>query len=335
MIVHAFAAKKAGGKLEPFQYEIESLKPDEVEIEVLYCGICHSDLHMLNNDWSITQYPFVPGHEIVGRISAIGEMVTHLKIGQHVGVGWRSRSCMTCYQCLSGFHNRCLNGIDTIVGKHGGFSDKIHCQSIWAFPIPDNIDIKTAGPLFCGGITVFNPILQNNIKSTDSVAVVGIGGLGHMAIKFFTSWGCKVTAFSTTPHKEKEARLFGAHDFMDSKDLKGIKSAKNKFNMILVTSNADLDWDIYINMLAPGGKLHIVGAVDQIKTKVFPLISLERSIGGSPTGSPATILNMLEFCNHHQLDPVVEEFPLSKVNEAFQHLKSNKARYRIVLRNDL
>jgi uncharacterized zinc-type alcohol dehydrogenase-like protein len=334
MTIQAYAAHKADGKLKAFEYELGSLKPDEADIDVEYCGICHSDLRMLKNEWGVTQYPFVPGHEIIGKVSAIGDMVSHLEVGQYVGVGWRARSCLICDQCLSGHHNRCLKGEDVIVGRYGGFGDKVRCQAVWAFPLPKNINIKTAGPLFCGGITVFNSIIQNNIKATDHVAVVGIGGLGHMALQFLNSWGCEVTAFSTNPEKEKEARQFGAHNFLNSLTPNALKSSANIFDMVLVTTNVDLDWDLYINTLRPGGKLHIVGAAPQIKATVSPLISGERSIGGSPIGGPATIKMMLDFCNRHAIEPVIEEFPLLRVNEALSHLESGKARYRIVLRND-
>ena len=214
------------------------------------------------------------------------------------------------------------------------YADKVRCQALWAFPLPKNINIKTAGPLFCGGITVFNPIIQNNIKSTDHVAVVGIGGLGHMAIKFLNSWGCEVTAMSTNPEKEREAQQFGAHHFLNSRGPDALKSYANYFDMVLVTANVDLDWDAYINTLRPGGKLHIVGAASQVKATVSPLIFGEKSIGASPSGGPAEILMMLDFCNRHAIEPVIEEFPLSRVNEAMAHLESGKARYRIVLRND-
>src|SRR5919112_2612272 len=289
MTIQAYASPKLGDKLERFEYEVGSLKPDEIEIDVEYCGICHSDLHMLKNEWGITHYPFVPGHEIVGKVSAIGEMVKHLKIGQYVGLGWNARSCLICDQCLSGHHNRCLNGEDVIVGRHGGFADKVRCQGLWAFPLPNNINIKTAGPLFCGGITVFNPIIQNNIKSSDHVAVVGIGGLGHLALKFLNAWGCEVTAISTNPDKEKEARAFGANNFINSKNADSLKNSLNRFDMVLVTSNVELDWDSYINTLHPGGKLHIVGAASQVKATVSSLISSEKPMGGPPPGTQSRI----------------------------------------------
>lgn len=335
MNIQAYAAHHAGGKLESFTYNADSLKSDEVEVDIEYCGICHSDLSMLNNDWGITQYPFVPGHEIIGKVSAIGNSVNHLKIGQYVGIGWRSRSCLICDQCLSGYHNRCVNGEDVIVGRFGGYANKVRCQAIWAFLLPENLNIKSAGPLFCGGITVFNPIIQNNIKPIHHVGVVGIGGLGHLALKFLNAWGCEVTAFSTNPNKKEETRRFGAHNFLNTKDPTVLETSKNKFDMVLVTSNVNLDWNAYINTLRPGGKLHIVGAAPSVNADVFSLISGEKSIGGSPIGSPATITAMLDFCNRHSISPVIEEFPLSKVNDAIEHLKEGKARYRIVLKNDL
>jgi uncharacterized zinc-type alcohol dehydrogenase-like protein len=334
MTIQAYAAHKASGKLESFEYELGSLKPDEVEIDVEYCGICHSDLSMLKNEWGITRYPFVPGHEVIGKVAEVGNMVTHLKVGQYVGLGWRARSCLVCDQCLSGYHNRCLKGEDVIIGRHGAYAEKVRCQALWAFPLPKNINTKTAGPLFCGGITVFNPIIQNNIKSTDHVAVVGIGGLGHMAIKFLKSWGCEVTAMSSNPEKEREALQFGAHHFLNSRGPDPLKSYANYFDMVLVTANVDLDWDSYISTLRPGGKLHIVGAASQVKATVSPLIAGEKSIGASPSGGPAEILMMLDFCSRHAIEPVIEEFPLSRVNEAMERLESGKARYRIILRND-
>jgi len=334
MNIQAYGTHKPSGKLEPFQYRLGDLRPDEVEIDVEYCGICHSDLSMIKNEWGLTKYPFVPGHEIIGKVAAIGNMVNHLEVGQYVGLGWRARSCLVCDQCLSGYHNRCLKGEDVIVGRHGGYADKVRCQALFAFPLPKNVNIKSAGPLFCGGITVFNPIIQNNIKSTDHVAVVGIGGLGHLAIKFLDAWGCEVTAVSTNPEKGREAQKLGADHFINSTESEPLKPYTNNFDMVLVTANADLDWDSYIGTLRPGGKLHIVGAASQVKASVFALISGEKSIGASPGGGPAEIIKMLNFCSRFGIEPIIEEYPLSSVNEAMTHLESGKARYRIVLQND-
>jgi len=338
MPIRAFAATAAGQPFESFEYEPDPLAHDEVEINVEYCGICHSDLSMLNNDWEITTYPFVPGHEVVGTIGAVGDKVTHLQAGQRVGLGWTARSCLTCDLCVNGDHNLCQSvpdGMGTIVGRHGGFAERVRCQAIWAFPLPEGVDPQSAGPLFCGGITVFNPLLRCNIKPTMHVGVVGIGGLGHMAIGFADKWGCEVTAFSTSPAKEGEARQMGADHFINSKDAAALEAAASSFDMIIVTVNVPLDWDAYVQALKPTGRLHIVGAVQKYESNWMPLIGGEKSLGGSPTGGPWAMRRMLDFAGRHRIAPMVEEFPMTQVNEAMEKLRSGKPRYRIVLKNDL
>lgn len=338
MAITAMAAKEKGADLERFEYDPGTLADDAVEINVEYCGLCHSDMSMLDNEWEMSEYPLVPGHEVVGTIAAIGSNVQHLQKGQRVGLGWKARSCLVCNECMGGHHNRCQGieqGGDTIVGRHGGFANKVRCQAAWAIPLPDGVEAKSAGPLFCGGITVFNPFVQNEIRPTQRVGVVGIGGLGHMALAFANKWGCEVTAFSTSPEKEDEARSLGAHHFLSSKDEDALEKAANSFDMLLVTVAAPLNWDAYVQTLRPGGKLHIVGAVPSVEVTWFPLIAGDKSIGGSPLGSPATIRDMLEFCGRHEIKPMIEEMPLSKVNDAFEKLRNGSPRYRLVLKNDL
>ncbi|UCD91231.1 MAG: NAD(P)-dependent alcohol dehydrogenase [Desulfobacterales bacterium] len=335
MAIKAYAALKAGGKLEPFEYDPGELAVDQVEIDIDSCGICHSDLSMLNNDWEMAKYPLVPGHEIAGKVGAVGERVTHVKPGQVVGLGWYSKSCMTCNECMSGNHNLCATAEGVIVGRHGGFANKVRAHEAWVIPLPEGINVATAGPLFCGGITVFNPIIQNDIQPTDRVGVVGIGGLGHMAIRFLKAWGCEITAFSTSPAKEAEARELGAHHFVNSHDSDALAKLADAFDMILVTVNAELDWDGYISALGQKGKLHIVGAAPSVSAAVFPLILRQRSIGGSPLGSPATMATMLEFASRHGIEPVTETFPMTKVNDALEKLRTGKPRFRLVLENDL
>jgi alcohol/geraniol dehydrogenase (NADP+) len=322
LTIHAFAAHQIGGSLDPFEFELGPLKPDEVEIEVNYCGICFSDIHMLRNDWGVSRYPLVPGHEVIGIVVEKGIIVEHLKVGQQVGLGWRARSCLACDQCLAGYHNRCPKGEDVIVGRHGGYAARVRCQGIWAFPLPEGINPKTAGPLFCGGITVFNPLIQNNTRPTDHVAVVGIGGLGHIAIKILNAWGCDVTGISSNADKEKDAREFGASHFLHSREPDSLMTHQNNFDLILVTANVELEWDTYVGTL-------------RLSINVSPLNAGEKSIGASPIGGPAEILMMLDFCSRHKIEPMIEEYPLSRVNEALKHLESGKARYRIVLQNDL
>ena len=333
-MIHAYAAKTAGGTLEPFEYDPIALRDKEVEIEVEYCGVCHSDLSMWKNDWGMSQYPLVPGHEVVGTVAAIGDRVTTVEIGQQVGFGWLSHSCMHCEWCMSGNHNLCLTAEQTIVGRYGGFADKVRAHEEWVTPLPAGIDPAKAGPLFCGGITVFNPIVQFDVKPTDRVAVIGIGGLGHMALRFLQAWGCDVTAFSTSPAKESEARELGAANFVNSRDPKVIEAVANSFDLILSTVNADLDWGLYINALRPKGRLHFVGVVpNAIEADAFPLIVGQKSLSGSSDGSPVTAATMLDFVARHGIEPIIETFDFSQVNEAIAHLAAGKARYRIVLKH--
>jgi uncharacterized zinc-type alcohol dehydrogenase-like protein len=333
--IHAYAASEPGGALEPFEYEVGELGRDEVEIDVASCGICYSDVSMLDNHWEISQYPLVPGHEAVGAIAAKGGGVEHLQIGQMVGLGWYSRSCMTCPQCMNGDHNLCLSNEQVIVGRHGGFADKVRCDKAWAVPLPEGVDEKKAGPLFCGGITVFNPIVQFGVQPTHRVGVVGIGGLGHLALQFLNKWGCEVTAFTSTDSKAAEAMKMGAHKTIDSRSDAALDGAAGTFDMILSTVNVSLNWDKYFAALAPRGRLHTVGAIPEpIPAAAFPLIAGQRSLSGSPLGSPATTATMLDFCARHGIEAVTEHFPMSKVNDALEHLRSGKARYRIVLDRD-
>lgn len=331
---HAFAAPAPDAKIEPFDYDPGSLGRDEVEIQVDYCGVCHSDLSMKNNDWEMTKYPFVGGHEVAGRVAAVGDDVEGLEVGQTVGVGWTARSCLHCDQCLSGYQNRCREAKGTIVGRHGGFADRVRAQAAWTIPIPTGVNPIDCGPLFCGGLTVFNPLVENRVSPMAHVAVVGIGGLGHMALQFARAWGCEVTAFSTSPDKETEARELGAHHFLNSRDDQALADAKSQFDMVLVTVNAELDWDGYIETLRPGGTLHLVGAAEKISATVFPLIMAQRSISASPTGSIVRAREMLDFCARHEIKPMIETFPMAEINDAFEHLASGKARYRIVLEGD-
>ncbi len=334
MKVNAYATREPKGLLEPLSYELNELGAEEVDIKVIYCGVCHSDLSMMNNEWGMTQYPLIPGHEIAGEIIAVGTAVKNLKVGDKVGMGWLSASCMSCSQCMEGDHNLCSSSEATIVGRHGGFADHVRGHWSWVVPIPTGMDMGKVGPLFCGGITVFNPIVIAGVLPTDSVGVIGIGGLGHMALKFLKHWGCEVIAFSSNPDKKEEILAMGATKVINSKDPNELEAIQGKLKLILNTTNVKLDWNAYLSALAPKGKLHTVGAVlEPMEIPAFSLIGGEKSVGGSPIGSPGLTKKMLEFCLRHEIYPIVEEFPMEKVNEALDHLKSGKARYRIVLKN--
>lgn len=333
--IKAYAATAKDAPLEPFEFTPGPLGDEEVEIAVDYCGICHSDLSVLGNNWGNTVYPLVPGHEVSGRIVAAGGNVKKVKVGDLVGLGWYAASCMSCPDCMRGDHNFCPGGKDTIIGRHGGFAERVRAHWAWAIPIPDGVDPAKAGPLFCGGITVFNPIVQFGVKPTDRVGVIGVGGLGHLAVQFLNKWGCEVFAFTSSEDKKAELQKLGAHHVVNSRDPAQFKALARSLDFLLVTVNVPLDWGAYIETLAPRGRLHFVGAVlEPLNIGVFPMLVGQRSVSASPLGSPATTARMLDFCARQNVEAVTETFPMSKVNDALAHLESGKARYRIVLKND-
>ena len=225
---HGYAASGPKSALKPFTFDLGEIGPEEVEIKVSHCGLCHSDLSMLDNDWGMSKYPFVPGHEAVGTVVALGAQAKGLKLGQRVGIGWHSYSCLHCHECLSGAHNLCANWQGTIVGRYGGFAERLRAQWTWARPLPEALDYTKAGPLLCGGVTVFAPFLAYDLPSTARVGIIGIGGLGHMALQFANKWGCEVHAFTTSDNKEAEARKLGAHFVHNTKRDGAFKKHRRK-----------------------------------------------------------------------------------------------------------
>ncbi len=294
---------------EPMVLETVDLGPlgaEDVEVAVEHCGLCHSDLSAFNNDWGISQYPATLGHEVVGRVTAVGPNAKGLQVGQRVGVGWFSASCMHCRQCMSGNHHLCPQSTFTIVGHKGGFASHVRAHWAWVFPLPEKINFAEAGPL-----------------------------LWHMAVKFAAAYGCDVTAFTSSESKFEEAKGFGANHVVSSKNSAAIKKLGAKFDLLISTVNVKLDWDALIGTLTPNGRLHVVGAVlEPIPVGAFSLILQQRSVSGSPTGSPVAIETMLDFASRHNIAPQTEHFPMSKINEAFARLASGQARYRIVLDAD-
>ncbi|MGZ3959033.1 MAG: NADPH-dependent aldehyde reductase Ahr [Flavisolibacter sp.] len=332
--IHAWAARTAGGKLDPFQYDPGPLGPEEVDIAVEYCGICHSDLSMLDNEWGITTYPFVPGHEAIGRVVGLGAIAREkgLSIGQQVGVGWNAYSCLHCEYCIRGEQELCTSLRSTIVGHHGAFANQVRTHWVWAVPLPPGVEAASAGPLLCGGITVFSPLLDQDVLPTQKAGVVGIGGLGHLAIKFLKAWGCEVTAFTSSERKYEEARSFGATHMASSTDAASMKERSGSLDFLVIAASVSLDWEGIIALLKPRGKLHLVGAVlEPIPVQAMSLIGGKKSVSGSPTGSRSQMDLMLKFAAHHHIAPKVEHFPMSRVNEAMDHLRAGKASYRIVL----
>ncbi|MBC9909949.1 NADPH-dependent aldehyde reductase Ahr [Chitinophaga varians] len=332
--VTGYAANEPHGRLEKFVYELPEIGPEQVDIRVAYCGLCHSDLSMINNDWGVSRYPLVPGHEIVGEVIRVGNHAKGIRVGDKVGLSWFSESCMHCRHCLEGNQQLCADAEQVVIDRHGGFADIVRGHWSWVIPLPKNIDMAKAGPLLCAGLTVFNPLLLEGVKPTDRVGVIGIGGLGHLALRFLKHWGCEVVAFSSNPAKYEEIRNMGASRVIDSTDANALKAVRGQLDFILSTVNVPLDWNIFLNCLAPKGKLHVVGIVQEpIAVPVFDMIAGQKAVAGSPGGGPAVIRAMLDFCVRHNIYPIVEEFPMEQVNEAIHHLEQGKARYRIVLKN--
>ena len=319
--------------LQPVEYTLDEPGVSDVDIRVEYCGVCHSDLSVLTGSFGELPGPVVGGHEAVGRVVRVCSQVKNLEVGQLVGVGWTAGSCMQCHSCMSGDQQICATAQPTIIGRHGGFADHLRASAEWVIPIPDGVDAEKAGPLFCGGITVFNPLLEFDVKPTDKVGVIGIGGLGHLAIQFLDAWGCHVTAFSTSDSKEDEAKGMGADDFVNITDDAVLKAIRNQYDFIISTINVDLNWNRFIAALKHKGRLHTLGLTPGHfgPSTGQALIPGQKSVSGSPTGSPARISTMLDFCARHNIEAVTETLPLTEVNTALKRLEAGDVRYRFVL----
>lgn len=333
--ITAYAAAHAGATPERTTLELGALQADEVEVQVEYCGVCHSDLSVIDNEWGSSRYPVVAGHEIIGRIVALGSEARGLQIGQRVGIGWTAGSCQHCNPCISGHQQLCPQSQATIVGHTGGFAERVRASWPWVIALPDDLDAESAGPLLCGGITVFYPMLKYGIRATDTVGVIGMGGLGHMAIKFLRALGCRVVALSSNPAKRDEILAMGADEVVSSTDPKAFKSLRGQLDLLISTVNVSLDWPALLSTLAPQGRLHVVGAVlEPMPIPAFSLIGGDKSVSGSPTGSPYDLRQLLAFAARHDLRPQVEVFPMSQIGSALEHVRAGKARYRVVLKAD-
>jgi uncharacterized zinc-type alcohol dehydrogenase-like protein len=332
--IHGLAVHAAGAQLVPYKYQPGELKMNEVEIKITHCGICHSDIHLIDNDWGLSKFPFVPGHEIVGTVSAVGAEVRDLAVGQRVGIGWQADSCGICEWCRQGDEHLCAAAQPTCVGRNGGYADSIRVNSRFAIPVPDALESETVAPLLCAGITVYSPMHNLAVRPSSRVGVIGIGGLGHLGLQFARAFGAEVTAFSTSTDKEEEARRLGAHHFVNTRDNGALKKIAGSFDLLLSTVGADQDWSSIVNSLRRKGTLCVVGVPPSpISIQAFPLISGQRSISGSPTGSPRDLYQMLDVAARHGVKAITESFPMAKANEALVRVKKNQVRYRAVLTN--
>lgn len=334
MLIRAHAALSAKGRLEPFEYDPGPIGRDQVDVRVTHCGICHTDSATVDNDLGISRYPLVPGHEAVGIVAAVGAAVDRIKVGQRVGVGPMCGSCMKCEWCQSDRQHLCPNvGLTIFGGHHGAFATHVRVDN-WqfAFPLPDQIESEHAAPLMCAGATVFTPILHLGVRPTDRVAVVGVGGLGHLAVQYLARWGCDVTAVSSSRDKEEQARRLGATHFVATRGTDELRKAARSFDFVFCTVSGDLPWDEYVATLRPQGKLCIIGIPDKpVMFAAFGLIGGEKALVGGQTGSVGDTAEMLAFTARHGIRPIIETFPMADADRALQHTRSGKARFRAVL----
>jgi len=334
MKVECYAAMAAKQPLEKFEYEARELGDLDVQVAVTHCGICYSDVHFIDNDGGLNTFPFVPGHEIVGNVSALGSKVTTLKNGDRVGIGFQARSCGECEWCIRGEENLCPQILKSTTWRpYGGFATSIIVDSRFTFPLPKNLESENVAPLLCGGITVYSALRNHDIRPSMKVGVVGIGGLGHLALQFANAFGCDVTAFSSTPGKEEEANALGAAHFIASNDPAQLLKATRSLDFVISAAH-DLDWNAYLNTLRPNGKLCIIGfPKNPISIPALPLLFGQRSVCGSVVGGRSAIREMLEFAARRGIKAKTEVMQMSQVNEAIAKLRANKVRYRIVLKN--
>jgi uncharacterized zinc-type alcohol dehydrogenase-like protein len=289
---------------------------------------------LIDNDWGISRYPFVPGHEIVGTVSAVGAEVRDRKVGERVGIGWQADSCGICEWCRQGDEHLCANSQGTCVGRNGGYADSVRVNSRFAIPVPEALESENAAPLLCAGITVYAPIRNHGVRPSSRVWIVGIGGLGHLGLQFAKAFGAEVTALSTSKDKEAEALKLGADHFVNTRDTAELKKVAGSFDFVLSTVSADQDWQALVNSLRPKGTLCVVGVPPSpISIQAFPLIGGQKAIAGSPIGSPRDLHEMLDVAARHGVKAITERFPMAKANEAIAKVKKSKVRYRAVLAN--
>ncbi len=331
-MIQGLAVHAAGAELHSFKYDPGELRPGDVEVAVTHCGVCRSDVNLIDNDWALSKYPFIPGHEVIGTISAVGAAVRHLKEGDRVGIGWQADSCGHCTWCRRGEENLCAQAVPTCVGRHGGFAERLRVDARFAVPIPEGMDSAATAPLLCAGITVYSPMRLAGVHPGSRVGVIGIGGLGHIALQFARAFGAEVTAFSSSAGKEEEALRLGAHRFVGVRESKALKAVAGHFDLLLSTVNADGDWGAYVQALRPHGSLVFVGRPPGPATlPLVPLIAGIKGISGCNTGGPIQIAEMLDVASRHTIRAVIESYPMRDANIAVERARKSAVRYRAVL----
>lgn len=341
-ITHAYAAHDAKSALVPFDYTPRTLRDHDVQIKVLFCGVCHSDLHQARNEWSNTLFPVVPGHEIVGRVSAVGNHVSRYQVGDLVGVGCMVDSCRSCPSCDEGLEQYCENGFtgtyngedrQTGATTYGGYSTDMVVDQDFVLRVPENLDPAGVAPLLCAGITTYSPLRQWGAGPGKKVGIVGLGGLGHMGVKLARAMGAHVVLFTTSASKVEDAKRLGAHEVVISRNPEEMAQHTNSFDFILNTVAAQHDLNPFLNLLRRDGTLTLVGAPehDHPSPQVFNLIMKRRRIAGSLIGGIAETQEMLDFCGQHGIISDIELIPMQQINEAFERMLKSDVKYRFVV----
>ena len=342
MKVLGFAAQSATDALAPFRFERRDPRPDDVEIEILYCGVCHSDLHMARNDWGWSFYPVVPGHEIIGRVVGVGAEVTKFKVGEHVGIGCMVDSCQHCAACEQGLEQYCEEGHTLTYGSrdridgmmtYGGYSEKIVATERFVVKVPDELNLAGAAPLLCAGITTWSPLRHWQVGPGSKVAIIGLGGLGHMGIKLAKALGANVTLFTRSPGKEADARRLGADHIVLSTDEIQMKAAKSSFDLIIDTVPYQHDVNPYLPTLSLNGTLVLVGLVGDLAPTLstVPLILGRKAVAGSVIGGIAETQEMLDFCGQHGITSDIELIRMEEINAAYERMLKSDVKYRFVI----
>lgn len=340
MTVKAFGANASDAPLIPMEIERRAPRENDVKIDITYCGVCHSDIHTAHNDWNNAVYPVIPGHEIVGEVVEVGSSVSNFKKGDLVGVGCLVDSCMTCEACLDGDEQHChsratwtYGSADKVSGghTHGGYSQSITVREEFVLHIPKNLDVKAVPPLLCAGITTYSPLKRFGVKKGDKVGVIGLGGLGHLGVKFAVAMGAEVTVLSRSPGKEADARELGA-DTLITTDRSAFKAARGRFDFLLNTVPVPHNLDTYLSLLARNGKMVIVGAIEPFEgLHSSSLISGRKSLAGSLIGGIKETQEMLEFASEHDIVSDIEMIDMDQINRAWERVMASDVRYRFVI----
>lgn len=335
-----YAAKEAKASLTPFSFERRDLRDHDVMIDIQYCGICHTDIHQVNNEWGRSIYPMVPGHEIVGNVSHVGSQVTRFKVGDKVGVGCFVDSCRNCHACRQGIEQYCSNVLTTYNGiekdgktpTQGGYSNKIVVDENYILRMPDNLAPERAAPLLCAGITLYSPLIHWKAGPGKKVAIIGLGGLGHIGVKIAHALGAEITVLSHSLKKQEDAKKMGAHKFYATSNPKTFEKFEGYFDIIVNTVSTDLNLSQYLNLLKLDGTMVIVGAPEKdARVSAQSLISARRNLAGSLIGGINETQEMLNFCSKHDIACDVELIPIQKVNEAYDRILDSDVRYRFVI----